>query len=64
MINRPSADMAIIPADALTYLGRYEESIAVYDKILTQKPQSPNALGRKGLTLYDTGMLEEAVPLF
>ena len=33
-------------------------------RILTQKPNSPNALGRKGLTLYDVGMLEEAVTYF
>jgi tetratricopeptide (TPR) repeat protein len=40
-------------ADAITYTGRYDEAITVYDNILSLNPDAPNALGRKGLSLYD-----------
>jgi tetratricopeptide (TPR) repeat protein len=46
------------------YLGKYEDAISVYDTILTLNPHSSNAIGRKGLNLYDLGRLEEAISYF
>jgi len=48
----------------LPYLGKYEDAIAVYDKILAMNPHAPNAIGRKGLVLYDVGRSAEAVTYF
>jgi tetratricopeptide (TPR) repeat protein len=42
-------------ANLLPYLGKYEDAINVYDTILTLNPHSSNAMGRKGLNLYDLG---------
>ena len=44
-------------ANLLPYLGKYEDAISVYDTILTLNPHSSNAMGRKGLNLYDLGRL-------
>jgi len=50
-------------ANLLPYLGKYEDAISVYDTILTLNPHSSNAMGRKGLNLYDLERLEEPFPI-
>ena len=44
---------------ALDKLGRYEEAIEEYDRILAIDPNDINALGNKGLDLDSLGRYEE-----
>ena len=49
---------------ALDKLGRYEEVIEEYDRILAIDPNDINALGNKGLDLDSLGRHEEAIELY
>jgi tetratricopeptide (TPR) repeat protein len=44
-------------------LGRYEESLALFNEALEQQPDSPQAQIYKGMALYLAGRLEEAMEL-
>jgi tetratricopeptide (TPR) repeat protein len=49
---------------ALDELGKYEEAIEYYDKVLALDPNNKFALNNKGADLYDLGSYEEAIKYF
>ena len=46
---------------ALYNLGKYEEAIEWYDKVLKIDPNDVNALNNKGLALNNLGKYQEAI---
>ena len=47
---------------ALTSLGRFDEAVAGYEKVLARKPEDPAALMGLGEALYSAGLYELSVP--
>src|SRR5437764_12109825 len=47
--------------DCLALLGRQEEAIAAYDKLLASRPHDTNARNSKASALKSAGRLDEAV---
>ncbi len=44
-------------------LGRYEDSLSLFNEALERQPQSPEAQIYKGMALYLAGRIEEAMEL-
>ena len=49
---------------ALNYLGKYNEAIVCYDKVVKIDPNNANAWGNKGVALDKLGKYEEAVECY
>src|SRR5215208_5674107 len=45
-------------------LGRYEEAISYYDKVLSLKPESLRGLASKGNALSELGLYEDAIAYY
>ena len=50
--------------NALDSLGKYEEAISNYDKVLTINPSDSDGLYNKGITLHNLGKYVEAITYY
>lgn len=62
--NPAKADAWLKKANALVTMGKTEEALPVFDKVISLEPENDSAMAKKGAALQGLGKYDEAVKMF